>query len=156
MWQLEPERLHVTYLEDTIPDKVFLPRCYTLTHTDINVKHYLSIGSYFNKEQISSWYTRFMRDEVLAKLVSDEDSPTLRIYCDISGGFILGWAGFRYKIFKDSLPLVLKILRYGDRVLFEKNPHLDNIPIFVHFIYHNGRSEKVENWGKPADYRLST
>ena len=41
------------------------------------------------RAQISGWYTRLMRDEVLAEWLEDEDGPALHVYCHVSGGLVL-------------------------------------------------------------------
>jgi hypothetical protein len=152
MKRLNPDKLHVTYLTDTTPESLTLPRRYTLTHSDITGELYLSIGNQYNKKQISGLYTRLMRDEVLAEL-AEEDGLVFRVHCHVSGGFVLGTAKLRYNIFRSELPLVLEALRYGDRVLFEQNPKLDNTPVLIHFRSTVSRFDKVENWGTMADYR---
>jgi hypothetical protein len=49
-----------------------------------------------------------MRDEVLAELSDDDDNPTFRVYCHVSGGFVFGMAKWRYSIFCHELPLALE------------------------------------------------
>jgi hypothetical protein len=147
MKRLNPDKLHVTYLVGATPGQLILPRRYTLTHSDITGELFLSIGVEFNKKQISGLYTRLMRDEVLAELTGDDGGSAFRVYCHISGGFVFGTARFRYNIFKSELPLVLEAIRYGDQVLFERNPELDNAPVFINFKSTNRRFNKVENWG---------
>ena len=150
---LNPEKLHVVYLSGATPEDLVLPRRYTLTHSDITRELFLSISSEYNTKQISKLYTRLMRDEVLAELSDEGDDPTFRIYCHISGGFVLGTARWRYNIFQAELPLVLEAIRYGDRILFEKNPNLDNTPVHVHFKSNNRNFNKVENLGTMVNYR---
>lgn len=94
-----------------------------------------------------------MRDEVLAELIGHEDSTVFRIYCHVSGGFVLGTAKWRYNIFCSELPLVLEALRYGDSAVFESNPELDNSPVMIHFQSTNSRFDKVKILGTMADYR---
>jgi hypothetical protein len=94
-----------------------------------------------------------MRDEVLAEVCHDGDYLTFRVYCHVSGGVIIGTAGWRYNIFCYELPLALEAMRYGDRTLFEKSPELDDTPVFIHFSSKNKRFNKVEKWGIIADYR---
>ena len=65
----------------------------------------------------------------------------------------MGTAKWRYKIFQSELPLVLEAIRYGDQVLFEHNPELDNAPVFIHFESNDRRFNKVENWGTMAKYK---
>jgi hypothetical protein len=153
MQRLNPEKLHVKYLNGTLPEKLILPRRYTLTHSDITGELFLSIGGQFNTKRISGLYTKLMRDEVLAELNDNGDGLVFRVYCHVSGGFVFGTAKFRYKIFQSELPLVLEALRYGDQVLFERNPELDNAPVFIHFKSTNCRFNKAENWGTLLEYR---
>jgi len=152
MGRLNPGKLHVTYLTDTTPESLTLPRRYTLTHSDITGQLFLSIGNEYDTKQISGLYTRLMRDEVLAEF-AEGNGLVFRVYCHVSGGFVLGTAKLRYNIFRSELPLALEALRYGDRVLFEQNPKLDNTPVVIHFRSTVSRFDKVENWGTMADYR---
>jgi hypothetical protein len=153
MERLNPEKLHITYLTGTTPENLVLPRLYTLTHSDRTGELFLTIGGQYDKQQISKLYTRLMRDEVLAELANDGDKLVFKVYCHISGGFIIGTAKWRYNIFHSELPLVLEAIRYGDRTLFEKNLQLDNTPVLIHFQSSNNRFNKDENWGVMADYR---
>ena len=153
MERLNPEKLHVTYLTGTTPENLVLPRLYTLTHSDRTGELFLTIGGQYDKQQISKLYTRLMRDEVLAELADDGDRLVFKVYCHVSGGFIIGTAKWRYNIFHSELQLVLEAIRYGDRTLFEKNAQLDNTPVLIHFQSSNSRYNKDENWGVMADYR---
>jgi hypothetical protein len=152
MGRLNADKLHVTYLSGTNSDKLVLPRRYTLTHSDITGELFLSMGNQYNTKQIARLYTKLMRDEVLAETISNGDSLELRVYCHISGGFVIGTAGWRYDIFNSELPLVLEAIRYGDKTLFEQNPELDHIPINVHFQSTNPKFNKIEHWNVIADY----
>ncbi len=154
MSRLRPEKLHTTFGNEVTTGGPVLPRRYTLTHSDATGDLYLTIGSEYDEEQISGWYTRLMRDEVLAEWLDDGEGPALHVYCHVSGGLAFGLAGWRYAIFQHELPLVLEALRYGDRVLFECQPELDDAPIVIHFRSHRRRYRRKERWGTPADYRL--
>ena len=94
-----------------------------------------------------------MRDEILAEFVKEKAGLILKVYCYVSGGFVLGTAKWRYNIFHHELPLVLEAIRYGDRTLLNQNPHLDSTPVLIHFISSDRRFNKVENWGSVFDYR---
>jgi hypothetical protein len=153
MERLKPDKLNVTYLAGITPDSLTLPRRYTLTHSDITGRLFLSIGNEYDTKQISGLYTRLMRDEVLAEFAEEEDSLVFRVHCHVSGGFVLGTAKWRYNIFRHELPLVLEAVRYGDRALFEQNPKLDNIPVLINFKSTDIRFNKVENWGVMGDHR---
>jgi len=153
MKRLNPQKLHVAYLTGTTPEDLVLPRRYTLTHSDITGKLFLTISNAYNTKQTSRLYTRLMRDEVLAEFIKEEDGLVFRVYCHISGGFVFGTAKWRYIVFRHELPLVLEAIRFGDRNLFEKIPNLDNTPVLIHLQSTDNRLNKVENWGTMADYR---
>jgi hypothetical protein len=152
MQRLNPKKLHVTYLTGAPPDELIVPRRYTLTHSDITGNLFLSIGSEYDTKKTARLYTRLMRDEVLAELTHNIDNFTLKVYCHISGGFVLGSAKFRSSIFRSELPLVLEAIRYGDKALFEKNPVLDHIPVYIHFHSDKRLYNVIEQWRTLADY----
>jgi len=149
---LSLENLNVKYLHDVNPTGPITPRCYTLTHSDFTGKLFLSIGIEFDKKAISGFYTKIMRDEVLAEWLKDENDYSLHVYCHVSGGIIIGRAGWRDSIFRREMPLVLKAICQGDKDLFISNPVLENSPIIVHFQSSNKNFKKVEIWGIPKDY----
>jgi hypothetical protein len=152
--RLNPSKLHVTLGDNVTEDHPVNSRSYTLTHSDTTGQLFLTIDTTYNKKQISGWYTRLMRDEVLAEWKREMVGPILHVYCHISGGLVLGNAGWRYAIFKRELPLVLEAFRYGDRMLYLSYPELDNAVIKVHFSSHHQRHRKVQNWGSPKDYQM--
>jgi hypothetical protein len=150
--RLCPEKLHVRFLPGAAPEGPITPRCYTLTHSDATGDLFLTIGPQHDREQISGLYTRLMRDEVLAEWGGEEDSPVLHVHCHVSGGLVLGSAGWRDAIFRRELPLVLESFRFGDRRLFEIHPMLGRAAILVHFHATQSRYDRVESWGVLADY----
>lgn len=154
MSRLNPKKLHVRFVPGTEPEGPVTPRFYTLTHSDLTGDLYLTIGPDYELQQISGWYTRLMRDEVLAEWLEEEDGPALHVHCHVSGGIVLGWAGIRYTIFRRELPLVLEVFRFGDQRLFEACPELDRATIWVHFQATQPRYNRIEPWGVPADYRF--
>jgi hypothetical protein len=153
MIRLDPDKLHVTYLPGCTAGDLILPRCYTLTHSDITGELFLSIGNRYCAEQYSGFYIRWMRDEVLAEFTYEEENPVFRLYCHVSGGFVCGTGGWRYGILCYHLPHALEAIRYGDRALFEQNESLDSVPVLIHFKSKNKKYDKVENWGTMGDYR---
>jgi hypothetical protein len=157
MSRLRPEKLHVRLAGGMLSDGPVTPRRYTLTHSDMTGDLFLTIGPEFDTEQISGRYTRLMRDEVLAEWRDEaEGSPSLHVFCHVSGGLVLGGAAFRDAIFRRELPLVLESVRYGDRELFQAHAELDGAPVLIHFASHRRRYRRTERWGAPADYRLET
>jgi len=153
MERLNPNKLHVSFENGIASDTLVVPRRYTLTHSDRTGELYLYIGGEYNREQISGWYTRLMRDEVLAEINRDATGPALHIYCHVSGGFVIGTAGFRFRIFQSELTRVLEAFRFGDRKLFEANPELDELPVTVYYTSRDARYNTTEPMGKMGDYR---
>jgi len=151
MGRLNPEKLRVTYSPGVKPETPITPRRYTLTHSDVTGNLYLTIGPDYSLDQISGWYTRLMRDEVLAEWKDNQEGPSLHVYCHVSGGLVFGRAGWRDAIFRSEMPLVLEAIRYGDRALFAADPRLDDAPVFVHFQASQPRYNKTEAWGTLAD-----
>jgi hypothetical protein len=154
MSRLRPEQLHVRLVEGVTAGGPVAPRRYTLTHSDMTGELFLTIGPAYDRAQISGWYTRLMRDEVLAEWREEEAGPSLHLFCHVSGGLAFGLAGWRDAIFRHELPLVLEALRHGDRGLFEAHPALDGAPIWIHFRSSRRRYRRRERWGTPAEYRL--
>lgn len=153
MSQLNPQKLHVRYFGGIKTTAPITPRAYTLTHSDSTGDLYLSIGNEYDLQQISGWYTRLMRDEVLAEW-KDGREISLHVHCHVSGGFVVGTAGWRYAIFRQHLPMVLQAFRYGDRALIDTYPHLGKSVVYVHFNSSDNRFNKVEAWGSLDDYRI--
>jgi len=152
MRRLLPEKLHVRMASGTTADKLAMPRRYTLTHSDSTGDLFLTVGREYDKAQISSWYTRLMRDEVLAEWRNDTEGLALHVHCHVSGGVVLGPAYWRYQIFRRELPLVLEAFRCGDRGLLDAQPHLDQAPIKVRFHAATARHDRVETWGTLSEY----
>ncbi len=145
-------RLHVTYEDDNSQSRLSLPRRYTLTHSDMTGELFLTIGAGYNRKQISGWYTRLMRDEVLAEWQGENDVYSLHLYCHVSGGIVFGTAGMRYGIFRQHMPLVLQALHEGDQSLFEYKAELRDSKVYVHFAARQKRFRKIEEWGRIGEY----
>jgi len=153
MKRLNPENLRTDFLPGTTSEGPLIPRRYTLTHSDRTGELFLCVGIDYNKSQVSGWYTRLMRDEVLAEWKQNDEGYSLHVYLHVSGGFVFGGAGWRETIFRSELPLVLESIRYGDRNLFITYPELENEPVYVHFQLSDSRHSKTEPWGVLADYK---
>jgi hypothetical protein len=153
MQRLQPEKLHVYFLPGTSPEILKLPRRYTLTHSDRTGDIHLTIGPEWDKEQISGWYTRCLRDEILGEILNNGEKPVLKIHCHVSGGMALGTARWRYGIFRRELSLVLEAIREGDGILFQENPGLDDMPVTISFHAHKKQYNREEAWGTIGQYR---
>jgi hypothetical protein len=153
MTKLDPSKLSVRFLDPVPPVAQVVPRCYTLTHSDRTGELFLTIGGDFDREQISGFYTRLMRDEVLAEWRRDE-SPALHLYCHVSGGLVLGGAAWRASIFEYHMPQVLQAFRYGDREHFRAHPELDQAPVYVHFQARQRKLNRITPWGTCGDFAI--
>lgn len=122
----KPEKLSVRYtpcasIGDTIPNA----RRYTLTHNDITGALKLTVGSEYNYKQISSFYTRLLRDEVIAEWKFNPN-PSLHIYCHVSGEE--RWLAppmLRNYIFRREIPLVRFSYSMSDIACFFGFAHAD-------------------------------
>jgi len=152
MKRLNPEKLHVTYLPGAGRDGPLSPRRYTLTHSDVTGELFLSIGTEYDRKRISHWYTKLMRDEVLAEWEADNGRPYLVVHCHVSGGLVFGWAGMRNGIFRRELPLALEAIRFGDRLFIQAYPELDGSMVQVRFHAAQARYDVKKDWGQMKDY----
>lgn len=152
MRELNPQKLHVTFQKGSSAKELSVPRKYTLTHSDLSGDLFLTIGSEYDRKQISGFYTRLMRDEVLAELKRDEGILGLHIYCHVSGGLVFGSAHWRSENLHHHMRLVLEAFRYGDQELVAAHPELDQIIVWVHFKSSHKRYDLVENWGLVQNY----
>jgi hypothetical protein len=152
MVRLRPAKLHVRFDPGCGEEDPVVPRCYTLTHSDTTGDLYLTVGPDYDRRQISGWYTRLMRDEVLAAWCDLPGGHALHVHCHVSGGLVLGGARWRDAILRHELPLVLEAFRYGDRTFFQVHPDLDRAALWIHFHARQPRYDRIEAWGTPADY----
>jgi len=81
--RLNPDKLHVRFEAGAAPEGPLIPRCYTLTHSDSTGELFLTIAPEVDQKQVSGWYTRLMRDEVLAEWQQGEDGPALHVFCHV-------------------------------------------------------------------------
>ena len=153
MLRLSPEKLHVVFKDHIKAEDPIVPRCYTLTHSDFTGDLFLTIGASYDLKQISGIYTKLVRDEVLAEWGNFNGVLSLIVHCHVSGGLIFGKASWRESIFRQEMPLVLESIRYGDRILFELNPKLDECPVWIHFKKSESAMVNTEKWGIIGDYK---
>ena len=148
--RFNPQKLHIRCSQSGSGE-----RRYTLTHSDATGDLFLTIAAEFDRRQVSGWYTRFMRDEVLGEWLVEGDQPSLQIHCHVSGGLVFGTAGYRYSIFKGHLPLVLQVICSGDRDFLMENPAMLDAPIIVHFHSRSQAFNKTESYGLARDYLVN-
>ena len=145
--KFDPDRVSVSFdvTSTEVEPESLLQRRYTLTHNDVTRNLTLTVGTTFNDEQTSVWYTRLLRDEVLAEWREDG----LHVFCQLSANeaWWIRWAApFRAVVFRQKLPLVLDTLRYAERELLATYPELFDSPVYVNFGEASGPGDK-EYWG---------
>ena len=145
--KFDPDRVSVSFEASTsgVKPESLLQRRYTLTHNDVTRNLMLTVGDRFNGEQTSIWYTRLLRDEVLAEWREDG----LHVFCQVSTkeAWWIRWAApLRSVVFRQKLPLVLDTLRYAERELLATYPELLDSPVYVNFGAADGLGDK-EYWG---------
>jgi hypothetical protein len=159
----DPAKLSITYLPGTASTDTAVPRNrrYTLTHNDLTGRLYLSVGLDYNEDQLAGWYTRIVRDEILAEWAvvhpSSNDNPTsppprLNVYCHVSGEEL--WPApprLRSFIFQREMKLVLDTIAYADRGLLAEHPQLASATVFVHLVSDLQTLNKVVEWGSLGD-----
>lgn len=154
MKRLKPEKLHVHFTPPATPQGPLTPRRYTLTHSDKTGDLYLTIGTEYNRKQISGLQARLMRDEALGEWLRDaKEDYVLHIYVHVSGGVTFGSARWRSGILHREMPLVLEAIRYAEQHLVKQFPALDAAPVTVHFQSNRKKYNTVEAWGSFGDYR---
>ena len=153
MNSFNPNKLHIKVI-NVEEEVINLPRKYTLTHSDRTGDLFLTISDCHDEKQISDWYTKFMRDEVLGEWKIIGEKKELHLYFHISGGIIFGWAKLRDKIIRSHLRLVFQCIRYGENKLIRKNQSLDISPIFAHFKSKRKKFNTIEQFGQLKDYSL--
>jgi hypothetical protein len=154
MSDLNPRKLHTKFKSTITTTKPLHPRYYTLTHSDRTGDLFLTISDKYERKQIAGWYTRLMRDEVLAEWRQESGETSLHVHCHVSGGLVLGGARWRAGIFRHHMRQVLEAFRYGDQALVNQFPLLDQAPIWVHFHARQKHLDQVEHWGVFGDYTL--
>ncbi len=152
MLELNQEKIHVKSKPELEKKESFIPRMYSLTHSDITGDLFLTVDMEYEEEELSNFYTKIMRDEVLAQWQINNGVDEFHIYVHVSGGFVIRWAGMRDRILRHYLPHTIRVMRYGDAQLFDTFPFLDDAPIFVHFKSNKKKYNKVEKYGIFKDY----
>lgn len=71
----------------------------------------------------------------------------------VDGNGVIGSTNIRNNVFYNEMPTALKALRQADRFLFDKEPILNNTPVFIRFISSNPVYDKIYNFGVIGIYK---
>jgi hypothetical protein len=138
-----PEKLSVNYRGGVTATAPLIPRRYTLTHSDITGELFLTIGIDYAWDKVNH-----LRDEVLGEWKTDRGFFYYCIYLYVDQGeYNQTISAKRNEIFRRELPLALMAIRYGDRLLFDTYPHLEQSSIIVNFMSAYHQFARQEDWG---------
>lgn len=148
MRELNPQKVFVQYRDRMIPYEPVIGRKYTITHSDTTAELFVFVAPNYAEDQITS-----MRDEVRVAWEQGKEGLALIGSVIVDGNGVPGNASIRNKIFYNEMPTALQALRQGDRFLFDKEPNIDNTPVFIHFISDNPNFNKIYNFGIIGIYK---
>lgn len=147
MFEFIPEKLFLESQDEECYDNNFIPRRYTLTHSDDTGQLFLMVGKDYDYSKVNE-----VDDEVLAEWVMDDDKYILKVYVEVDGNDDLTQTVERERIFREELPLALKAIVYGDSTFLDKHEFLKDSSIVISFKSKLPEYNKVENWGTIKDY----
>ena len=123
-------------------------RFYTITHSDITAELFVFVASNYAEDQITK-----IRDEVRVSWEQYKEGVALIGSVIVDGSGVTGNASIRNNIFYNEMPTALQALRQADRFLFDKEPKLDNSPVFIQFISDNPEYYKIYDFGAIGIYK---
>lgn len=145
-----PQKLSVEYMDGITATGPVIPRCYTLTHSDLTGDLFLTIGIHYAWDKINP-----MRDEVLGEWKQIGGCLFYCVYLYIDQGqYNQNESAKRNEIFRRELPLALTAIRYGDSFLFKTYPSLDQATIIINFMSSYPLYDTQESWGTFHSFSL--
>ncbi|GAX81390.1 hypothetical protein CEUSTIGMA_g8821.t1 [Chlamydomonas eustigma] len=153
----KPSKLDVKFTTTETLDSMsaLVGRKYTLTHNDVSGELWLTVGTHYNHAQISGFYTRLLRDEVIAEWLPDREGslvPELHLFCHVSGEERwLAPPQLRNYIFRREMPLVLDCVKYAEESSIQLLPEISKAKVYVHFQSTSKDLDRVECWGILGD-----
>ena len=148
MRKLNPQKVFVQYRGIMMPYEPVIGRKYTITHSDTTAELFTFVDEKYAEDQVTK-----MRDEVRVAWEPDRKGLVLIGSVLVDGKGIIGNAYTRNNIFYNEMPTALQALRRADRFLFDKEPYLDNTPVFIHFISSNPIYNKTYDFGMIGSYK---
>ena len=148
MRKLNPQKVFVQYRDTMKPYEPVMGRKYTITHSDTTAELFVFVALNYAEDQITK-----MRDEVRIAWEQRAKGVALigSVLVDAKG--VPGNDYIRYKIFYKEMPTALQALRQADKFLFDREPRLDNTPVFIRFISSNPAYDKTYDFGVIGSYK---
>lgn len=150
MREVNPLKVFVQYRDIMKPYDPVIGRKYTITHSDTTAELFVFVARNYAEDQITA-----MRDEVRVAWEQYQNGFALIGSVIVSDNDVVGNAYIRNGIFYKEMPTALQALRQADRFLFDKEPWLDNTPIFIHFISSNPAYDKIYDFGDIGNYKYT-
>lgn len=148
MRELNPRKVFVQYRGVMKPYGPIVDRKYTITHSDTTAELFVFVAETYAEDQVTR-----MRDEVRISWMQSEKRIILFGSVLVDGEDVIGNAFIRNNIFYKEMPTALQALREADRFLFEKEPVLDETPVFIHFISSNSELDQTYDFGAIGTYK---
>ena len=146
--ELNPQKVFVQYRDAMKPYEPVMDRKYTITHSDTTAELFVFVAKSYAEDQITR-----MRDEVRVAWEQYKKGLALFGSVIVDGSGVVENAYIRNKIFYNEMPTALQALRQADRFLFDKEPNLNNTPVFIHFISSNPIYDKTYDFGVIGIYK---
>lgn len=141
-------QVFIEFREPTTALSPIADRKYTMTHSDETGDLFVTIGTEFAEDKVSS-----LRDEVRLEWTVIKDTPVLYGEVLIDGdGISIGSSEVRDTIFKREMPLALQAIYHADGRFFNAHPELKETPVFIHFTSSQANYNKLYNFGTIGEY----
>lgn len=140
--ELNSQKVFVQYRDRMRPYGPVMNRKYTITHLDTTAELFVFVAKNYAEDQITS-----LLDEVKVAWEQYEKGLALIGSVIVDRNGIIGNAYARNNIFYNEMSTALQALRKADRFLFDKEPNLDNTPVFIHYISSDPEYDKVYDYG---------
>ena len=148
MKELNPQKVFVQYRDIMKPYEPVISRKYTITHSDTTAELFVFVAENYAEDQVTK-----MHDEVRIAWEQTQKGLVLFGSVIVDGKDVRGNSYIRNKIVYNEMPTALQALRQADRFLFDKEPALDNTPVFIHFISSNPEYDKTYNFKVIGNYK---
>lgn len=148
MRELNPLKVFVQYRDIMKPYEPVIGRKYTITHSDTTAELFVFVAPNYAEDQITR-----MHDEVRVTWEQNKKGLALIGSVIVDSKDVTGNAYIRNNIFYSEMPTALQALRQADRFLFDKEPELDDTPVFIHFISSNPAYDKIYDFGDIGIYK---
>lgn len=148
MRELNPQKVFVQYRDTMNPYNPVMGRKYTITHSDTTAELFVFIAQSYAEDQ----FTR-MRDEVRIAWQQTTMGLALIGSVIVDAVGIIGVPEIRNSILYSEMPTALQALRQADRFLFDMNPALDSVPVYIHFGSSNPIYDKTYYFGAIGNFK---